>query len=541
VPFAVEVGMSGRQKRTPDGSQPVLAFEVPTVPESVRERGCTRFVDDSPYGLFIGAERLDQFLEESGLGWVVRLRAELERVDFSSLETAYRAGGRPPYHPRTILGLIVYGIMSRQWSLRDIEQLAVRDVGAWWICGGLRPDHSTVGEFVQRHADVLTVEFVVSLVKDLVRRLRLKRGVVAGDGTVIEAVASRYRTLQREAAQLAAQKALEQAAACPQDEELAAKAEQAVEVATVVEDRAVNRKLKGRDPNKASVAPGELEAVVQPRKDGAVRPAYRPCVLVHEEGLIVAQAVEPSSELVALETMLGQHREIFAGDPTTMLLDGGFCTVGVLRDAVERNVDVLCPSGKALGEESWQKAGAKGRYGKKDFVYDEQRNAYRCPAGEWLTQKRQGHEKTGYRYQLYSTTACRQCSIRQSCTKSRTGRTIKRYEGEIYKEAMALVLSQPRARAQYARRRTLGERPFAELRFRQGLFRFHRRGLAGAAVDFALHCIAFDLKWALGRQSVLFLFVVVLRQAARRDGNPSVAIIIALPQQSPPTVAQGAC
>jgi hypothetical protein len=80
--------MSGRQKRTPDGSQPVLAFEVPSTPESMRDTGCTRFVDDSPYGLFIGAVRLDQFLEESGLGWVVRLRAELERLDFISLETA---------------------------------------------------------------------------------------------------------------------------------------------------------------------------------------------------------------------------------------------------------------------------------------------------------------------------------------------------------------------------------------------------------------------------------------------------------------------
>lgn len=523
--------MSGRQQRTSDGSQQVLAFEVPTVPESVRESSCTRFVDDSPYGLFIGAARLDQFLEESGLGWVVRLRAELERLDFSSLETAYRAGGRPAYHPRTILGLIVYGIMSRQWSLRDIEQLALRDVGAWWICGGLRPDHSTVGEFVQRHAEVLSVEFVVSLVKDLVRRLRLKRGVVAGDGTVIEAVASRYRTLQREAAQLAAEKALQEVAACPQDEELAAKADRAVEVAAVIEDRAEKRKLKGSDPNRTSVAPGELQAVVQPCKDGVVRPAYRPCALVHEEGLIVAQAVEASSELVGLEKMLDQHREIFAGDPVTMLLDGGFCTIGVLRDAVERNVDVLCPSGKALGEESWQKAGAKGRYGKKDFVYDEQRNAYRCPAAEWLTQKRQGVEKTGYRYQLYSTPACRQCSLRQGCTSSRTGRTVKRYEGEVYKEAMALVLSQPRARAQYARRRTLGERPFAELRFRQGLFRFHRRGLQGAAVDFALHCIAFDLKWALGRPSVLLLFVV-LNPPARRNRNPPAVIVIPLHQRS---------
>ena len=64
---------------------------------------------------------------------------------------------------------------------------------------------------------------------------------------------------------------------------------------------------------------------------------------------------------------------------------------------------------------------------------------------------------------------------------------------------MALVWQQPAARARYRRRAAMAERPFAELRGRQGLLRFRRRGTRGAAVEFALHCIAFNLKWALGQ------------------------------------------
>lgn len=41
------------------------------------------------------------------------------------------------------------------------------------------------------------------------------------------------------------------------------------------------------------------------------------------------------------------------------------------------------------------------------------------------------------------------------------------------------------------------ERIFAELGWRQGLKRFRRRGRLGSALEFSLHCIACNLKWAL--------------------------------------------
>ena len=65
-----------------------------------------------------------------------------------------------------------------------------------------------------------------------------------------------------------------------------------------------------------------------------------------------------------------------------------------------------------------------------------------------------------------------------------------------------MVMQQPAARRRFARRKAIVERSFAELRMRQGLTRFHRRGESGARVEFALHCIAFNLKWAILRISV---------------------------------------
>jgi hypothetical protein len=119
-----------------------------------------------------------------------------------------------------MLGLIVYGILNRQWSLRELEGLARRDVGAWWLRGGHQPDHSTIVKFIVLHGKVLTDEFFVILVKHFAARLRLGPTLTAADGTIIEAAACRFHLLRVEAAQQAAQEMQVQAAAAPNNTEL---------------------------------------------------------------------------------------------------------------------------------------------------------------------------------------------------------------------------------------------------------------------------------------------------------------------------------
>lgn len=50
----------------------------------------------------------------------------------------------------------------------------------------------------------------------------------------------------------------------------------------------------------------EVEAVVQRGKDGPKGPSYKPTILRHQGGLILAHHVHTSSETVALELTLGQ-------------------------------------------------------------------------------------------------------------------------------------------------------------------------------------------------------------------------------------------
>ncbi len=517
--------MRRRQKRVPNLAQGTLPMVLETGDVERPKRGRSRFQDDRPEHLRIGAQRLDEYLSAGGLGWVMRLRRELERIDYTALLTAYDIVGRRPYPPRTILGLIVYGMLCRQWSLRELEALAVRDMGAWWICGGLQPDHSTIGEFIHRHRCVLTEEFFVALVAGLVRRAKLPAGVVAGDGTVVQAATSQHRLLTVEAARAEAERARANAADAPADAAAQAVAAQAQEVAAVAQQRVERRHAaKQRAVATACVAPSEPTAVIQRSKDGTHLPSYKPTTLVHESGLIVAQQVHPSSETATVNALLDQHVGAFGVEPITALFDAGFHSGEVLQHTAERGIDILCPAGKPAG--TWHKRnGPRRDLDKAAFTYDALANAYRCPAAQTLRPIAAGIDRAGRAYQSYGGAPCRHCALRAQCTTSAKGRKVIRYAGDEFKEWMAEVWRQPGARKQFRRRRSIVERPFAELRYRQGLTRFHRRGVLGVRVEFALHCIAFNLKWAIAQRRAVLVIIAVFAIPPDSHGAPFAVVM----------------
>ena len=486
-------------KRVASTGQAVLGFDLGRVAGPVESKaGDEDFLDDDAGHMMIGDQRLDALLKGTGMGWVVQLKRELRELDYSLLTVRYSSQGRKGFHPRMLLGLIVCGIMERHSTLRELESLSEVNLGAWWICGGRKVDHSTIGKFVQMHDEALGDEFFREFVKLLVGRLGLKVGVASIDGTVIEAAGSRWSALRQEAARQIAEEAKRDAARSPKDAKLAQAATRASAVLKEVEKRAAARAKQGKDPKTVAVVATEVEAVIQPRKDGVQRAGYKPSTLMHESGFILGQHVHPSSEIASVAPLLEQHQAIFSEAPSTLLIDAGYHTAALLGSLAEQEIDVLCPSGqtfKAQGQ--WTKRSPHKLLPKREFAYDPQTDTYVCPAGERLRHRGDGKERNGLGYRLYRADACGSCALRSQCTTSQRGREVKRHAGEEHKEAMEKVLEQPRAREMYKRRLAMAEPVYAELRERQGLRRFRRRGIRGARVEFALHCLALNLRKAL--------------------------------------------
>ena len=466
--------------------------------EVERHLGRSDFVDDDPRTIFIGEKRLDRVLEEKGFGWVLRMRALMESLDYRLLTSRYSRLGRRPYHPRTLLSLILFGALTRQFSLRDLEELSAVHVGAWWLCGGNEIDHSTIGKFIVLHQEALSDEFFVALTARILKELGIKSGVTGIDGTVMEAASSRFSALRAEAVSALAAEAKERAAAEPGDAEAQREAETAAALETALEERQAQRESQRKDASTVTVVSTEPEAVVQPRKDGAKRPGYKVSAMAHEEGFVVGQHTDPSSETASVPALIGQHRAIFEGEaPPTMLADAGYFSLSMLREATEQGIDFLCPAGQTFewsGE--WEKKPDHELFPKTAFEYDAERDVYRCPAGETLGPLGKGRDRN-LEYRQYGTGRCASCALRPQCTRSRDGRRIKRYEGEEYKEGMRQVLANPRARRMYRKRMWIVEPIFAVFREHFGFRRFRRRGLSGVRAETGLFSMALNVKRAL--------------------------------------------
>ncbi len=67
--------------------------------------------------------------------------------------------GRPPYDPRDLLKLYIYGYLNRIRSSRKLEQECQRNVEVMWLLGKLAPDHKTIADFRKDHRQAFKAVF----------------------------------------------------------------------------------------------------------------------------------------------------------------------------------------------------------------------------------------------------------------------------------------------------------------------------------------------------------------------------------------------
>lgn len=102
--------------------------------------------------------------------------------------------GMPPYHPRMMLKVLLYGYATGVTSSRKLEERLGSDVGFMFLAGLARPDHKTIAEFRRRHLAAFSALFLEVL--HLCQRAGLVTlGRIALDGTKLKANASLHRAM----------------------------------------------------------------------------------------------------------------------------------------------------------------------------------------------------------------------------------------------------------------------------------------------------------------------------------------------------------
>ena len=102
--------------------------------------------------------------------------------------------GYPPFHPRMMLTLLIFGYATGTRSSRKIMQRCEQDVACRVIVGENTPDFHAISEFRRRHLAAFERLFVEVLRLASASGL-LKVGRLALDGTKIKANASRHKAM----------------------------------------------------------------------------------------------------------------------------------------------------------------------------------------------------------------------------------------------------------------------------------------------------------------------------------------------------------
>lgn len=472
------------------------------------------FVDPSPTKLTIGPESLDAYLKSSRRTDVFEVRRLVRSVDYTEFFKRYLAQGRAPYHPALMVGLILYSLMRGRRSLREIEDFARENVSAWWLTGGACPDHASIGRFIERFGDLLVGELFEQLTAKILKETGTSGSDLAGDGTTIASMASRFGLLQEEAAKKKAAELRAKAATLDTErgaklrEELVKKAE-SYERAAKATQRVVQATGKNPKTRSVKVARSDPEATNQKLKNGLPAPSYKPTIFANEARIVVAQDVQSSNENAAVDGLCEQAKRVGGGELDCVRLDAGFFSREVLHTLLEHEVaNPLVTDKPVVAEKRDSKKPKKPKlFPKTRFDYDPETDTYNCPAGHPLTLVK---NRKARRTKIYGDAPCASCPLRSNCTKSKKGREIERYEHDELKEAMREVMENPLARMDYKRRSAMVEPVFADLRQRQHFTRFLRSGLEKARIESALHMTAYNVSKWLSLMTLLVVLVALI-------------------------------
>lgn len=482
--------------------------------------------------LVLFSERLDEVLPEDHS--VRRLVEILDRIDWSEWESEYQheGVGRPPIHPRVMSGVILYGLMRRIRSSRQLEEALEMRLDFRWLAEGRSIDHTTLCRFRRCHAGRLKDLFVqIVLVARCAGILSLTE--LAFDGTRIRANNRRsgkyeVKELKRLRKQLQEKFEEHMRLADGLDEEQVTDRGKAKDVGDSLKSRLreieraldeVNRLSEKNESLPTRIPTTDTNSRITPSKTGGFAPNYTPLAMVDvDSGLIVsADVIATTDETSRLPAALDEVQENFDVKPERVLADAIFNQGTNLAEMEAREIELYCPlpqaeNNPAIREDvtkpvpaaEWdqlptRKTKTGEQLAKEAFVYDSEQDIYRCPQGKVLTysssyNNKLANGKTTKRRRYHASPAdCAKCPLLARCVTGKSSfRRIAHDEYEPHRSRLAKRMKAKEAHEIYHRRMQC-ERPFAVIKHLMGARQFLLRGLSNVTQEWLWLATAFNL------------------------------------------------
>ena len=311
----------------------------------------------------------------------------VDELDLSAIHAVYgeEKRGQPPYDPRLMTKLLVYGYCTGVFSSRRIQKRLQEDIPFKVLAAGNEPDFRTISDFRKVHIGALQGLFEQVLAMAL-EVGAVKVGRVSLDGTKVKANASKHKAMsygrmgeKEKQLKEEVQGLLEQAAAADEEEDRQHGSKRGDELPEELrrrESRLAKIKLakqvlaqrarekaaaEGKSAEEAKRAkPGDKdqynftdpESRIMKGADGFVQAYNAQAAVEPKMLLIVGQAVtEAANDKKQLEPMVEAIEHQSGQRPAAILADNGYCSeenLAFLESAgqPEKQIDGFIATGK---------------------------------------------------------------------------------------------------------------------------------------------------------------------------------------------------
>jgi hypothetical protein len=241
------------------------------------------------------------------------------------------------------------------------------------------------------------------------------------------------------------------------------------------------------------IHPDEPEAR-RMESDGRNRFSYNAQAVVdHKKRIIVAAEVcNAPEDYRSLNPMVEKAQQNLGSAamslrPTTAV-DGGYTCGEDLQEAASAGHEVLGPMPEGMMNRG------QNPFHSSCFVYDAKADVVHCPQGRQLPFRRTRVRRRFLVREYRSAALCRDCPLRDACTKDRHGRSIEISPWDQTMKAHRQKMAQPLAQALLKMRSEIVEPVFGWIKSQWDFRRWTVRGLQNVSTQWAMICTAVNLR-----------------------------------------------
>lgn len=397
-----------------------------------------------------------------------------------ALAHSYSAAGRPSIDPELMLRMLLVGYLFGIRSERRLCQEVHLNLAYRWFCrldlGDAVPDHSTFSK--NRHGRFRVCDLYRLLFEQVVATCAAV-GLVAGrelavDGSTIMADASWEKKLPGATAADALR--ARDTVSRPVAEYLAAL------------DAALPMAADEREPIEPKhISPTDPQAALT-RKHGPARYAYaiNPLLDLDTDCILDVEATPArfSAEVAATRTLITRAKAKLGIVPVQLAADKAYGNGPLLGWLIDQDITPHVP----VIDRTRQR---DDFFTRDAFRYDRDANVYHCPNDKLLTYRGtvQASQVRAYRSRPAD---CAACALKPQCTTARQRAVTRLVTEDARDQVRALSVTEASIRARQRRKRI--ERVFGHLKRNLNLRSLKLRGLNGAAEEFTMAAVAYNLQ-----------------------------------------------